>query len=85
MTPRSGHQISGTAQSPAGDPWHAFGYLVSGVAFYGVLGWLADRWLGTTFLVALGIVFGAGCGIYLTFKRFRVPQPPQDIESRPDD
>ena len=40
--------------SPAGDPWHAFGYLVSGVAIYGFLGWLADRWLGTSFLVASG-------------------------------
>ena len=55
---------------PKGDPWHAFGYIVSGVAVYGVLGWLADRWLGTTFLVAIGILVGAGFGIYLTFARF---------------
>ncbi len=59
---------------PAGDPWHAFGYLVSGVALYGVLGWLADRWLGTTFLVALGIILGAVLGTYLTFTRFN-PRP----------
>lgn len=55
---------------PSGDPWHAFGYLVSGVAVYGLLGWLADRWLGTSFLVALGIVIGAGLGIYMTLMRF---------------
>lgn len=53
-----------------GDPWHAFGYLVSGVAIYGVLGWLADQWLGTPFLVAVGILLGAGLGIYMTFARF---------------
>ena len=56
--------------SPNGDPWHAFGYVVSGVAFYGFVGWLLDRWLGTAFLVAIGILVGAGFGIYMTFARF---------------
>ena len=37
---------------------------------YGFLGWLADRWLGTTFLVAIGILVGAGLGIYMTIARF---------------
>jgi F0F1-type ATP synthase assembly protein I len=55
---------------PSGDPWRAFGYIVSGVAVYGVLGWLADRWLGTTYLVGIGIVIGAGLGVYLTIARF---------------
>jgi ATP synthase protein I len=55
---------------PSGDPWQAVGYLVSGVALYGFLGWLADQWLGTSFLVAVGIVLGASLGIYLTFARF---------------
>jgi ATP synthase protein I len=59
-----------------GDPWHAFGYLVSGVAFYGLLGWLADRWLGTSFLVAVGILLGAVLGVYMTWSRFRQePEP----------
>lgn len=58
---------------PTGDPWHAFGYLVSGVLFYGFLGWLADRWLGTSFLVAVGIIAGAGLGIYMTWARFNKP------------
>lgn len=56
--------------SPGGDPWHAFGYLVSGVLFYGVVGWALDRWLGTSFLVVIGILLGAGLGIYMTFARF---------------
>jgi ATP synthase protein I len=60
---------------PKGDPWHAFGYIVSGVAVYGVLGWLADRWLGTTYLVAVGILFGATLGIYMTFARFNRVRP----------
>jgi F0F1-type ATP synthase assembly protein I len=57
---------------PSGDPWHAFGYLVAGVAFYGLLGWLADQWLGTSFLVAVGILLGAGLGVYMTWARFRI-------------
>jgi hypothetical protein len=53
--------------SPRRDPWRAFGYLVAGVAFYGVVGALLDWWLGTDFLVAVGIIVGAVLGIYLTW------------------
>jgi ATP synthase protein I len=55
---------------PRGDPWHAFGYLVAGVLLYGLLGWGLDRWLGTSFLVGIGILVGAGLGIYMTHRRF---------------
>jgi F0F1-type ATP synthase assembly protein I len=68
---------------PAGDPWHAFGYVVSGVGVYGVLGWLMDRWLGTTFLVAVGILVGAGFGIYMTFARFNKVSPDSTPSSTP--
>ncbi|KRF30382.1 AtpZ/AtpI family protein [Nocardioides sp. Soil805] len=61
---------AGPDDSPKGDPWHAFGYIVSGVAVYGLVGWLLDRWLGTAFLVAIGILVGAGFGIYMTYARF---------------
>ena len=56
--------------SPKGDPWNAFGYVVAGVAVYGLAGWALDRWLGTSFLVAIGILVGAGFGIYMTYARF---------------
>jgi ATP synthase protein I len=55
---------------PRGDAWQAFGYLVAGVLLYGGIGWLLDRWLGTSFLVVVGILFGAALGIYLTIARF---------------
>jgi F0F1-type ATP synthase assembly protein I len=67
--------------SPQGDPWHAFGYIVSGVLVYGVIGALVDHWLGTTFIVAIGILLGAGFGIYMTWARFNKPggaQPPDE-------
>ncbi len=61
-----------------GDPWHAFGYLVSGVFLYGLIGWALDQWLGTSFLVVIGILAGAGLGIYLTWSRFNRPPPPDE-------
>ena len=61
---------AGPDNSPKGDPWHAFGYIVAGVVLYGLVGWLLDRWLGTEFLVAIGILAGAGLGIYMTYARF---------------
>jgi ATP synthase protein I len=60
-----------TGDSPQGDPWHAVGYITSGVFFYGAIGWALDRWLGTSFLVMVGILAGAGLGLYLTWVRFR--------------
>ena len=71
--------------SPSGDPWHAFGYVVSGVAVYGALGWLADRWLGTSFLVAIGILVGAAIGIFMTFARFNRGVPGTGPTQRADD
>jgi ATP synthase protein I len=65
-------------EQPRGDPWHAFGYLVAGVFVYGMIGWALDRWLGTSFLVVIGILFGAGLGIFMTWARFNRPRPPQD-------
>jgi ATP synthase protein I len=59
--------------SPRGDPWLAFGYLVAGVLLYGFVGWLLDRWWGTSFMVVLGILLGAGLALYQTFARFRAP------------
>ncbi len=62
------------------DPWQVSGYLVAGVIVYGLLGWLADRWLHTTFLVAVGIVVGAAFGIYLAWKRISAVSQPEHPE-----
>ena len=61
---------AGPDEPPKGDPWNAVGYIVSGVRALrpGRLG--ARRWLGTSFLVAIGILVGAGLGIYMTYARF---------------
>ncbi|HNO39070.1 MAG TPA: AtpZ/AtpI family protein [Marmoricola sp.] len=44
-------------------------HLIAGVALYGFLGWLLDQWLGTTYIVGIGIVLGAALGSYLTIVR----------------
>ena len=64
-------------QKPQGDPWHAYGYLVSGVGLYGLGGWALDRWLGTTGFVVVGILLGAALGLYMTFKRFNPAENPE--------
>jgi F0F1-type ATP synthase assembly protein I len=45
-------------------------YLISGVALYGALGWVGDRFLGTAFLLPVGIVLGAALGIFVIIRRF---------------
>ena len=51
-------------------------YLISGVLVYGVLGWLGDHYLGTKFLLPIGIVAGAAFGAYMIIRRFgRVDDP----------
>lgn len=68
---------------PQGDPWNAFGYLVSGVLLYGLIGWGLDRWWGTTYLVAVGIIAGAALGTFQTYKRFQIPDDePQDEDEQ---
>ena len=53
----------------------ALSYLISGVLLYGALGWVGDHFLHTSFLLPIGIVVGAGLGIYLTIKRLQAEEP----------
>lgn len=50
--------------------WGAVGYLVSGPALYGGLGWLLDRWLDVSFLLPVGVVLGSVLGMYLLIARY---------------
>ncbi len=45
-------------------------YLISGVLVYGLLGWVGDHFLGTKFLLPIGIVAGAAFGVYVIIRRF---------------
>ncbi len=50
--------------------WRAIAYLLTGPLVYGGLGWLLDRWLGTSFLVGVGIVAGMALSLYLIWFRY---------------
>jgi F0F1-type ATP synthase assembly protein I len=45
-------------------------YLISGVLVYGLLGWLGDHYLGTGFLLPVGIILGAALGVFVIIRRF---------------
>ena len=50
--------------------WSIIGTLVAGVLAWGAIGWLLDRWLGTEYLVAVGILVVAAGAFYLIIKRY---------------
>jgi F0F1-type ATP synthase assembly protein I len=60
-------------------------YLIGGILLYGGLGWLGDHYLGTRFLVPIGIVLGAAGGCYVIIRRYgRVPEvTPKKREEAP--
>jgi ATP synthase protein I len=49
--------------------WSIIGTLIAGVLAWGAIGWLVDQWLGTNFLVAVGIIVGMAGAFYLIIKR----------------
>jgi ATP synthase protein I len=65
---------SGPSQEPPGRGgdivWSIIGTLVAGVLAWGFIGWLLDRWLGTSYLVAVGIIVGMAGAFYLIIKRY---------------
>lgn len=50
--------------------WSIPSYILSGMAVYGGLGWLLDRWLGTSALFPIGILVGLALALYLVFHRY---------------
>jgi ATP synthase protein I len=60
----------GNDVGPGGDPWSAFGYLVAGVAVYGAAGWGLSVWLDAGYWIPIGILVGAGFGLYMVFARY---------------
>jgi F0F1-type ATP synthase assembly protein I len=46
-------------------------YLISGIAVWGFIGWLVDRWLDTGGVATgIGAVIGAAAGVFLVARRF---------------
>jgi ATP synthase protein I len=50
--------------------WSIFGYLLSGLLFWGGVGWAADRFFNTSYLTLIGLLVGMGGALYLVWLRF---------------
>lgn len=48
-------------------------YLVTGPVLYAALGGLADRWLGTGFLLPVGLMAGMALSMYIVWLRYGKP------------
>jgi len=54
--------------------WNVVSYLISGPVMFGGIGWALDRWLGTSFLVPMGILAGMAVSLYLVWFRYGTQQ-----------
>jgi len=53
-----------------GAAWSSVGYLLSGMLFYGGIGWLIDRWTGHSALfLPIGLIVGIALALVLVFVR----------------
>jgi ATP synthase protein I len=50
--------------------WSIFGYLVSGMAFYGGLGWLIGHFTHLPVLFPIGALAGLGVGVFAVFYKY---------------
>ena len=50
--------------------WSIFGYLLSGLLFWGGIGYGLDKWLGTSYLTLVVLLVGISGAIYLVWLRF---------------
>ena len=50
--------------------WTIFGYLISGMALYGGLGWLIGRWTHVVLLFPVGMLVGLGIGVFAVIYRY---------------
>lgn len=50
--------------------WTIFGYLISGMALYGGLGWLIGRWTHVALLFPVGMLVGLGIGVFAVIYRY---------------
>jgi len=50
--------------------WSIFGYLLSGLLFWGAIGYGLDQWLNKGYFTLLGLLVGISGAIYLVWLRF---------------
>jgi ATP synthase protein I len=52
-----------------GAAWSIVGYLLSGLLFWGGVGWAMDHWLKTHFFLLGGLLLGVSASLYLIWLR----------------
>ena len=52
------------------DAYAALALIISGVLFWGGVGYLVSEWLESTVFVMLGLLLGMGAGLYLVWFRY---------------
>lgn len=62
-----GHDHADRGQN---EGWSVFGYLISGMAVYGGIGWIAGRLTHLSFLFPVGMLTGLILGIVLILYRY---------------
>ena len=71
---RSGEPADGSEHarpdSGQNEAWSVFGYLISGMAVYGGIGWIAGRLTHLSFLFPVGMFIGLILGIVLILYRY---------------
>ena len=50
--------------------WSIFGYLISGMVFYGGLGWLIGHWTRLAILFPIGALVGLGIGVFAVIYKY---------------
>ncbi|WTW97324.1 AtpZ/AtpI family protein [Streptomycetaceae bacterium NBC_01309] len=70
---------SGPESSPNGErkdhsladaTWSSISYILGGMAVYGGLGWLIDRWTGhSTLFLPIGLIVGVALALVLVYVR----------------
>ncbi|MGA4668566.1 AtpZ/AtpI family protein [Propionibacteriaceae bacterium Y1923] len=56
--------------APTGDGMVALSYFLSGILFYGGLGWAGAHYLGQAWMLPVGLVLGFVTSMYLVIKRY---------------
>ena len=68
-------------QGSEADPWSAMNLIMSGVLFWGGVGWLVSRWLDSRVWMGVGVVVGGVLGVWCVYLRYGRDQsgPPATV------
>lgn len=66
------------------DGWTVTGTLITGIGFWGFVGWALSRWTGWVGWFPMGVILGAFAGVYLVYKTAAAPPPLLDISKAQD-